>query len=683
MNKFTDDINDKEGVLKQNSKDNTSKISKSHDTTLRLHDTTLRSHENIESLLDIETNPRSSINDSTGLAECLTSSAMSLQNLPPPSKPAKKKVYIEIILPAMHDSKKTKMESVPINDEGSGGGNVQLTTQSTLNQKNEKKKEILRKEEKDDDGEGVERSKSFVEWSSERNESMFILPPEPNYVLDRRKRAFNFKLDFMERKRRLSVLMEDPKEGMERPSTEGVIVPDKANLVQPENRAIDVVDPFVEFKSEKKRRFQSYSSCNKEGSVTNSLQLKDNEIKEVLHNKTTKIKTNLAVKRRDIFKDSSTTRKKFNTPGSRNSTEIKDIPLDGSWNPSNTSEWTTLTLEDLKKNDYTVKKLEVGNNDEETQSSFRFEPLRKSKTFAGFERQKLKIRPETIDDSKMYGLYPEVPEFNEETEFLNYLLDTSDLNEEENTPQTESSKEDGIDYTLQIDNLKDRMASKPVSQSSVGTQTDFLKPNRRSRQIKLYNQGSLNQQSKILKQVTLSLQSNTHKQTLSSQQSASQSLQSKIPDHEKSAHSDISDQQRLGQQLDDQDNPRVSSDINRTDYLNSTDYLTSLLEKESDVDYDAAIDKVAECQTHGTQVLQEGSKLESKHGQKYKAKPWLRGSRKKEGGYTQYFAKGIPNVISDYRAIQWRNKDNLKNSRSSKHCTVAIYAVFYFFYFCC
>lgn len=263
----------------------------------------------------------------------------------------------------------------------------------------------------------IERSKSFVEASANKNEVIQVLVPVSNYLLNRRRKAKSFRLDSRERKRRLSVLIEEPAEIVERPKTEGNTTDKRQKYIQTLNQDLfGVNDPSREFKRGN-IRLKSSASDKKKRSVSFKLDSDDRRKREMEEEKPLEYHKSLTD---DNLKD------------------LIDVSKDRLLTLSSISsgEWTTLTSDSLKKRDYTIL---VGEDSNKTTTPLVAtgdytvkvgEDSNRSRTplnGAQLEKSSEETSPEHV---KMNG--GEVPEcqqsdheFDEENKLLNFLHDNT------------------------------------------------------------------------------------------------------------------------------------------------------------------------------------------------------------------------------------------------------------------
>ncbi|CAC5381457.1 unnamed protein product [Mytilus coruscus] len=281
--------------------------------------------------------------------------------------------------------------------------------------------------------EGIERSRSFVEMSAEKNEFMRILPPQPNYLLDRKRQASSFRLDLIDRKRRLSVLIEEPIENSEGLKTDGYATDEKLKLLQTLNRGLfGIDDPYKEFERNSIKRTTGSDPDKKTKSVRFRLD-SDEGRKLKTEGNISDSPSTLTNERLKTLKETS---KSLSSVKQRNTDLSKDRLLSLSLSSFSTKEWTTLTSESLKRRDYTVR---VGED-----SNIKTEPLKRTENVIMSAFSKTKTENEeyecmrkggvvkdgfmkaTSEELELEDIFPEERvEFDEEIELLNFLHDTS------------------------------------------------------------------------------------------------------------------------------------------------------------------------------------------------------------------------------------------------------------------
>ncbi len=281
--------------------------------------------------------------------------------------------------------------------------------------------------------EGIERSRSFVEMSAEKNEFMRILPPRPNYVLDRKRRASSFRLDLIDRKRRLSVLIEEPIENLDRLKTEGHATDERQKVLQTLNKGLfGIEDPYKDFERNSIKKSKGSDPDKKMKSVRFRL---DSDAGRKI-NTEGNFSESPSTSTNERLKNSKETSKSLSSVKQRSTDLSKDRLLSLSLSSFSIKEWTTLNSESLKRRDYTVR---VGED-----SNINTEPLKRTENVKMNPFSKTKTENEEYDMMRKGGvvkdgfmkatseelefedIFPEERvEFDEEIELLNFLHDTS------------------------------------------------------------------------------------------------------------------------------------------------------------------------------------------------------------------------------------------------------------------
>ena len=241
-----------------------------------------------------------------------------------------------------------------------------------------------------------------------------ILLPVSDYLLNRRRRAKSFTLDSKERKRRLSVLIEEPAEIVERPKTEGNTGDKRQKYIQTlNNDMFSVKDPYNRGNIELK----SSAPDKKKRSVSFKLDSDDNRKRKMEEEKPLELHKSLTDENLKDLIDAS-----------------KDRLL--TLSSISSGEWTTLISDSLKKRDYTIRVGEDSNTSMTPLIATGDNRIKvdedSNRRTAQLNRTKLEKHPKETSPEHLKMNGGEVPEcqqldheFDEENKLLNFLHDNT------------------------------------------------------------------------------------------------------------------------------------------------------------------------------------------------------------------------------------------------------------------